>query len=56
MVPTSFRSRRFATWYAHGQRKGLIPADLKHNPVRPPELGVSNCLFLIQKLCPVEWK
>lgn len=25
--------------YAHAQREGLIPDDLKYNPVRPPELG-----------------
>jgi integrase len=29
--------------YAHAQRNGLIPPDLKYNPVRPPELGGARC-------------
>ncbi|MFZ0898574.1 MAG: site-specific integrase [Candidatus Sulfotelmatobacter sp.] len=29
--------------YAHAQRQGLIPADLKYNPVRPSELGGARC-------------
>jgi hypothetical protein len=29
--------------YADAQRKRLIPADVKYNPVRPPELGGARC-------------
>lgn len=29
--------------YAHAQRRGLIPDDVKYNPVRPPELGGARC-------------
>ena len=29
--------------YAHAQRQGLIPADVKYNPVRPSELGGARC-------------
>jgi integrase len=29
--------------YAHGQRRGLIPDDIKYNPVRPSELGGARC-------------
>lgn len=29
--------------YAHVQRQGLIPADMKYNPVRPPELDGARC-------------
>jgi integrase len=29
--------------YAHAQRQGLIPDDLKYNPVRPAELGGARC-------------
>ncbi len=29
--------------FAHAQRRGLIPDDLKYNPVRPPELGGARC-------------
>jgi len=29
--------------YAHAQRQGLIPDDVKYNPVRPAELGGARC-------------
>ncbi|PYL07653.1 MAG: hypothetical protein DME33_09725 [Verrucomicrobia bacterium] len=29
--------------YAHAQRQGLIPEDLKYNPVRPAGLGGARC-------------
>jgi integrase len=29
--------------YAHAQRNGLIPSDIKHSPVRPSELGGARC-------------
>jgi integrase len=29
--------------YAHAQRQGLIPNDVKYNPVRPPALGGARC-------------
>ena len=29
--------------YAHAQRRGLIPDDVKYNPVRPPEFGGARC-------------
>jgi integrase len=33
----------YAQIYAHAQRRVLIPADIKYNPVRPPELGGVRC-------------
>jgi integrase len=29
--------------YAHAQRQGLIPAEMKTNPFRPPRLGGARC-------------